>query len=168
MYKRQALETRKSAVENTPVFSLDLTKDKVTDQKASGRCWMFAALNTFRHKMIASFQLEDFELSQAHTFFWDKYEKSNWFLEQIIATADQDLTSRKVAFLLPVSYTHLDVYKRQNRYSLSKIQKLLPKPCKRRNEQHDSDFTIIKIFFRSNGPRPCLLYTSSTTMITTI
>ena len=50
--------------------------------------------------MIASFQLEDFELSQAHTFFWDKYEKSNWFLEQIIATADQDLTSRKVAFLL--------------------------------------------------------------------
>ena len=95
-----ALETRKSAVENTPVFSLDLTKDKVTDQKASGRCWMFAALNTFRHKMIASFQLEDFELSQAHTFFWDKYEKSNWFLEQIIATAGQDLASRKVAFLL--------------------------------------------------------------------
>ena len=95
-----SLETRKSAVENTPVFSLDLTKDKVTNQKASGRCWMFAALNTFRHKMIAGFQLENFELSQAHTFFWDKYEKSNWFLEQIIATADQDLTSRKVAFLL--------------------------------------------------------------------
>ena len=61
---------------------------------------MFAALNTFRHKMISSFQLEDFELSQAHTFFWDKYEKSNWFLEQVIATADQELTSRKVAFLL--------------------------------------------------------------------
>lgn len=95
-----SLETRKSAVENTPVFSLDLTKDKVTNQKASGRCWMFAALNTFRHKMISNFQLEDFELSQAHTFFWDKYEKSNWFLEQVIATADQELTSRKVAFLL--------------------------------------------------------------------
>ena len=95
-----SLETRKSAVETTPVFSLDLTKDKVTNQKASGRCWMFAALNTFRHKMISSFQLEDFELSQAHTFFWDKYEKSNWFLEQVIATADQELTSRKVAFLL--------------------------------------------------------------------
>ena len=95
-----SLETRKSAVEHTPVFSLDLTKDKVTNQKASGRCWMFAALNTFRHKMISSFQLEDFELSQAHTFFWDKYEKSNWFLEQVIATADQELTSRKVAFLL--------------------------------------------------------------------
>ncbi|OZS32443.1 aminopeptidase, partial [Streptococcus pneumoniae] len=39
-------------------------------------------------------------LSQAHTFFWDKYEKSNWFLEQVIATSDQELTSRKVSFLL--------------------------------------------------------------------
>ena len=95
-----SLEKRSAAVENTPVFSLDLTKDKVSDQKASGRCWMFAALNTFRHKVIAGFQLEDFELSQAHTFFWDKYEKSNWFLEQLIATADQELTSRKVKFLL--------------------------------------------------------------------
>lgn len=95
-----SLEKRSAAVENTPVFSLDLTKDKVGNQKASGRCWMFAALNTFRHKMIAGFQLEDFELSQAHTFFWDKYEKSNWFLEQVIATANQELTSRKVKFLL--------------------------------------------------------------------
>ena len=95
-----SLEKRSAAVENTPVFSLDLTKDKVSDQKASGRCWMFAALNTFRHKMIANFQLEDFELSQAHTFFWDKYEKSNWFLEQVLATADQELTNRKVKFLL--------------------------------------------------------------------
>ena len=95
-----SLEKRSAAVENTPVFSLDLTKDKVSDQKASGRCWMFAALNTFRHKMIAGFQLEDFELSQAHTFFWDKYEKSNWFLEQVLATADQELTSLKVKFLL--------------------------------------------------------------------
>lgn len=95
-----SLEKRQSRVENTPVFSIDLTNDKVSNQKASGRCWMFAALNTFRHKMIANFQLENFELSQAHTFFWDKYEKSNWFLEQILATADQALTSRKVKFLL--------------------------------------------------------------------
>ena len=52
-----SLEKRSAAVENTPIFSLDLTKDKVSDQKASGRCWMFAALNTFRHKMIAGFQV---------------------------------------------------------------------------------------------------------------
>lgn len=98
----KSLETRQSEVENDHVFSIDLTKDEVANQKASGRCWMFAALNTFRHKLISEFKLENFELSQAHTFFWDKYEKSNWFLEQVIATADQELGSRKVKFLLDV------------------------------------------------------------------
>ncbi|WP_174853460.1 aminopeptidase C [Streptococcus suis] len=96
----KSLETRQSAIDNDYVFSIDLTKDTVSNQKASGRCWMFAALNTFRHKLISDFKLENFELSQAHTFFWDKYEKSNWFLEQIIATADQEIGSRKVKFLL--------------------------------------------------------------------
>ncbi|HEM4291839.1 aminopeptidase C [Streptococcus suis] len=96
----KSLETRQSAIDNDYVFSIDLTKDAVSNQKASGRCWMFAALNTFRHKLISDFRLENFELSQAHTFFWDKYEKSNWFLEQIIATADQEISSRKVKFLL--------------------------------------------------------------------
>ncbi|HEM6087296.1 TPA: aminopeptidase C [Streptococcus suis] len=98
----KSLETRQSAIDNDYVFSIDLTKDAVSNQKASGRCWMFAALNTFRHKLISDFKLENFELSQAHTFFWDKYEKSNWFLEQIIATADQEIGSRKVKFLLDI------------------------------------------------------------------
>ena len=83
-------------------FSIETKKQSITVQKSSGRCWMFAALNTFRHKMISDLNLENFELSQAHTFFWDKYEKSNWFLEQVIATADQELGSRKVKFLLDV------------------------------------------------------------------
>ncbi|HFI0803210.1 TPA: aminopeptidase C [Streptococcus suis] len=96
----KSLETRQSAIDNDYVFSIDLTKDAVSNQKASGRCWMFAALNTFRHKLISDFKLENFELSQAHTFFWDKYEKSNWFLEQIITTADLEIGSRKVKFLL--------------------------------------------------------------------
>ncbi|MDQ0221655.1 aminopeptidase C [Streptococcus moroccensis] len=96
----KSLERRQATIETTPVFSIDLTKDPVSNQEASGRCWMFAALNTFRHKMIGTHKMEHFELSQAHTFFWDKYEKANWFLEQILATADQDLTSRKVKFLL--------------------------------------------------------------------
>ncbi len=96
----KSLETRAGEVNNPFAFSIDLTKDPVADQKASGRCWMFAALNTFRHKLLTDYQLENFELSQAHTFFWDKYEKSNWFLEQILATADQEIGSRKVKFLL--------------------------------------------------------------------
>lgn len=96
----KSLETRQSEIDNSYAFSIDLTKDEVANQKASGRCWMFAALNTFRHKLISEFKLENLELSQAHTFFWDKYEKSNWFMEQVIATADQELGSRKVKFLL--------------------------------------------------------------------
>ncbi len=93
-------QNQQAEVNNVPVFSVDITTGKVANQKQSGRCWMFAALNTFRHKMINSFNLKDFELSQNYTFFWDKYEKSNYFYENIIATADQELDSRKVAFLL--------------------------------------------------------------------
>ncbi|MBL1228865.1 C1 family peptidase [Enterococcus sp. BWB1-3] len=96
----ESAETQEAQVENVQVFSVDLSTGKAADQKKSGRCWMFAALNTFRHKMIDSFRLKEFELSQNYTFFWDKYEKSNYFYENIIATADQNLDSRKVAFLL--------------------------------------------------------------------
>lgn len=85
---------------NVPVFSIDLKTGKVADQKQSGRCWMFAALNTFRHKILDRFNLKEFELSQNYSNFWDKYEKANYFYENILATADQEVTSRKVAFLL--------------------------------------------------------------------
>ncbi|MBR2763467.1 MAG: aminopeptidase C [Lactococcus sp.] len=96
------LENRASHAANLPVFSIDLTNDPVSNQKQSGRCWMFAALNTFRHKILTEFKLENFELSQAYTFFWDKYEKSNWFLEQIIGTSDLEIGDRKLKFLLDV------------------------------------------------------------------
>ncbi len=97
---KASAENMSAAVNNPPVFSIDVTTGPVSNQKQSGRCWMFAALNTFRHKMLQSFKLKDFELSQNYTFFWDKYEKANYFYENIIATADQERTSRKVAFLL--------------------------------------------------------------------
>lgn len=93
-------ETIEGAVNNVPVFSVDVKTGKVANQKQSGRCWMFAALNTFRHRILKNFDLKEFELSQNYTFFWDKYEKANYFYENILATADQELTSRKVAFLL--------------------------------------------------------------------
>ena len=97
---RASAENIQTHVENTPVFSIDLATGKVANQKQSGRCWLFAALNTFRHKLLTTFQLKDFELSQNYTFFWDKYEKANYFYENILNTADQPVTSREVAFLL--------------------------------------------------------------------
>lgn len=93
-------ENQSSLVKNNPVFSIDLDTGKVANQKQSGRCWMFAALNTFRHHISQTFQIKDFELSQNHTFFWDKFEKANYFYENIINTASKPLTCRKVAFLL--------------------------------------------------------------------
>jgi bleomycin hydrolase len=59
---------------------------------------MFAAMNTFRHKFIGEFKTDDFEFSQAYTFFWDKYEKSNWFFEQLIGNPKMD--DRRLKFLL--------------------------------------------------------------------
>ncbi len=93
-------ENQAAHVTNTPVFSIDLDTGKVANQLQSGRCWMFAALNTFRHRIANNFKLKDFELSQNYTFFWDKFEKANYFYENILKTAKDPLTSRKVAFLL--------------------------------------------------------------------
>ncbi|MHC5268264.1 C1 family peptidase [Enterococcus sp. LJL98] len=97
---KASAEDMQATVNNVPVFSIDLETGKVSNQAQSGRCWMFAALNTFRHKMLHDFKLKEFELSQNYTFFWDKYEKANYFYENILQTANEDLTSRKVAFLL--------------------------------------------------------------------
>lgn len=87
--------------DNDPVFSIDLKTGDVADQKQSGRCWMFAALNTMRHDMQKKFKLlDDFELSQSYAFFWDKFEKSNWFYENVINTANLNIDDRKIAWLM--------------------------------------------------------------------
>ncbi|WP_436635502.1 aminopeptidase C, partial [Latilactobacillus sakei] len=83
-----------------PVFSIDLDTGAVSNQKQSGRCWMFAALNTMRHSLQAQFKIKDFELSQNYTNFWDKFEKSNYFYENVLKTADQPIGDRKVDFLM--------------------------------------------------------------------
>jgi bleomycin hydrolase len=73
---------------------------KATNQHQSGRCWLFAALNTIRLPLMKKYHLEDFEFSQAYLFFWDKLEKSNFFLENILATRSLPQDSREVHFLL--------------------------------------------------------------------
>lgn len=87
--------------DNDPHFSIDLATGDVSDQKQSGRCWMFAALNTMRHEMQAKFNLpDDFELSQSYQFFWDKFEKANYFYENVIKTAQLPTDDRRVAWLM--------------------------------------------------------------------
>src|SRR5436309_1688166 len=81
-------------------FSHLLDDWAVTNQKQTGRCWMFAGLNLFRVGAMKKMGLKEFEFSQNYTLFWDKIERANYFLEAIIETADRDLDDRTVAFLL--------------------------------------------------------------------
>ena len=81
-------------------FSDKTLRGKITAQKSSGRCWIFAALNAARVEAMKKHDIESLEFSQTYTFFWDKLERSNYFLESIIETAGEDLTSRLVAHLL--------------------------------------------------------------------
>ncbi|SFH51124.1 aminopeptidase C [Pisciglobus halotolerans] len=82
------------------VFSDETKRGAITNQKASGRCWMFAALNTARVDTMAKLNLETFEFSQNYTLFWDKLEKSNYFLDSILETLEEAIDSRIIAHLL--------------------------------------------------------------------
>ena len=71
-----------------------------TDQKASGRCWGFAGLNLMRLKVVENLDLPNFEFSQNYFMFWDKLEKANYFLENIIQTKDHAYDSRLIMHLV--------------------------------------------------------------------
>jgi bleomycin hydrolase len=73
---------------------------KVTNQKASGRCWGFAALNLMRIDFSKKYNLPNFEFSQSYFMFFDKLEKSNYFLENILLTLDLEYDSRLIMWLL--------------------------------------------------------------------
>lgn len=86
--------------DNTTVFSDEIETGSVTNQKDSGRCWLFATLNTIRHQIAKDYKMDDLELSESYSYFWDKLEKSNSFYEHIIATAADPLDDRHVAYIL--------------------------------------------------------------------
>ena len=73
---------------------------KVTHQKSSGRCWGFAGLNLMRISVCKKYKLKNFEFSQNYFMFFDKLEKSNYFLENILATLDESYESRVMGWLL--------------------------------------------------------------------
>ena len=81
-------------------FSTKLDEWKATNQKSSGRCWLFATLNLFRPGTMKKMNVKEFEFSQAHIHFWDKFERSNHFLEAIIETSGRPVDDRTIHFLL--------------------------------------------------------------------
>ncbi len=96
----KSAENREDFVNMGHNYSINIETGDITNQMKSGRCWMFAALNVMRVEIMKKLNLETFELSQAYPLFWDKLEKSNLFLENIIESLPLALESREVAFLL--------------------------------------------------------------------
>ncbi|CAM3171634.1 aminopeptidase C [Stackebrandtia soli] len=83
-----------------PAVSHHLDDWKVTNQKRSGRCWMFAGLNLLRPQAMKAMNLKDFEFSQNYTLFFDKLERANYFLEAVIDLAAADEDDRTFAHVL--------------------------------------------------------------------
>ena len=94
------------ALDHDVVMSTDTTMShqlddwKATNQKKSGRCWLFAGLNMLRVGAAAKLNVQEFEFSQNYAMFFDKIERANYFLQAVIDTADRPVDDRAVATLL--------------------------------------------------------------------
>ena len=80
-------------------FSIKVESKGITDQKSSGRCWLFTGLNVMRAKTLAEYGFQSFEFSEVYPFFWDQLEKANLFLQGIIDTSKSPLTDKTVEWL---------------------------------------------------------------------
>ena len=81
-------------------FSIEIPTTGITNQKQSGRCWLFASMNLMREAVIKNCNLDSFELSGNYFAFWDKFEKINFFLESVIASADLEVGDRTLDWIL--------------------------------------------------------------------
>lgn len=104
------------AIQNTPIkkmalkpnnpnaldtyFSHETLNEGITDQKSSGRCWMFTGFNVLRHKAAKRLGQPGITFSQCHLFFYDQLEKANLFLQSIIDTRKEAIDSRQVVWLM--------------------------------------------------------------------
>ena len=77
-------------------FTYRVRTKGITNQKASGRCWLFTGLNVLRAKMISKYRLAEMEFSQNYCSFYDQLEKSNGFLQKIIDTRNLPVNDGKV------------------------------------------------------------------------
>lgn len=104
-----------NAIANNPINSLALNHENlnnldthfshrvpskgITNQRSSGRCWLFTGLNVLRAQAMTEHNLPQLELSQSYNFFWDQLEKSNLFLQGVIDTASKPFEDRTVDWL---------------------------------------------------------------------
>ena len=86
--------------QNPDIFSIDIKTLPVTNQKQSGRCWIFSSMNVLREMIAKKYKIKDFELSQNYIAFYDKLEKANWFMECTLQELDAPVDSENMRFLL--------------------------------------------------------------------
>lgn len=106
-WKHDPLEicTRRDVVGQTQhVYSNKVESEgkPMTNQRSSGRCWLFAALNVIRIPFCKSLNMDEFEFSQSYLFFWDKIERCNYFLNRMVSCcrSGEPVEGRLVSFLL--------------------------------------------------------------------
>ena len=87
-------------VKDNDYMDLKLKTAGITNQRSSGRCWLFAGLNVFAPDVMTKLNLSEFEFSQTYLTFYDKIEKANLFLEQIIAFRDLPIDDRKMQLVI--------------------------------------------------------------------
>ena len=79
-------------------FSVETKKQSITDQKSSGRCWMFSGMNVLRANFAKRTDSLTVSLSQDYLFFWDQLEKANLMLQGIIDTGKKPIDDQRVQF----------------------------------------------------------------------
>lgn len=87
---------RENAGQMDHYFKYKVDVKGITNQHSSGRCWLFTSLNVFRPKVMDAYKTSSFEFSQNYLSFWDLFEKSNLFLNNIIETSKKPITDREV------------------------------------------------------------------------
>ena len=85
---------------NPFMFSIDIKTMPATNQKRSGRCWIFSSLNVLREMIAKKYHIEKFELSQNFITFYDKLEKVNWFLEAVLQEVDTPFSDETMRYLM--------------------------------------------------------------------
>lgn len=95
-----ALHKQERVPANQFMFSHDIKTLPVSNQKQSGRCWIFAGLNVLREVVANKYELKAFEFSQNYTAFYDKFEKINYFIESIDDFLDVDTDDRTLQHIL--------------------------------------------------------------------
>lgn len=133
-------------------FSLEIETGTVSNQKKSGRCWLFSTLTNLRTEFAEEYKVKDFELSQNYLSFYDRLEKANFYFKNIIETADLPKTDRKVNLVFEFANDDGG----QWQYSANLIEKYGVVPVyampETFNSENTTEFsTVISTFLRKKG-----------------